>query len=182
MRKFTGQFIVFDRLYFKAALVGHSRTEQKVQGCHRPHLLSPRMQPPPLSISGTRVGHLLPFKMNLHWQLIITRSSYFTLWFTLADVHSVGFDKCIMACLHHIRTSQVVLVVKNPPAHAGDVGVTGSIPGLGRSSGGGHGKSGQYSCLENPMDRRDWRATVHRVTKLDTTEATWPTPLYYHME
>ena len=41
----------------------------------------------------------------------------------------------------------------------------GSIPGLGRSTGGGHGYSFQYSCLENPMDRRAWQATVHEFTK-----------------
>ena len=51
------------------------------------------------------------------------------------------------------ETSQVVLVVKNPPANAGDVKAAGSIPGLGRSPGGGHGNPLQYSCLENPMDR-----------------------------
>ena len=44
-------------------------------------------------------------------------------------------------------------VVKNLPANAGDVRDTGSIPGLPRSSGGGHGNPLQYSCLENPMDR-----------------------------
>ena len=61
-----------------------------------------------------------------------------------------------------IITSQVVLVVKNPPASAGDMGL---IPGLGRSPKGGNGNPLQYSCLGNPMDRRAWRATVHRVTK-----------------
>ena len=44
-------------------------------------------------------------------------------------------------------------MVKNPPANAGDVRDTGSIPGLGRSLGGWHGKPLQYSCLENPKDR-----------------------------
>ena len=48
------------------------------------------------------------------------------------------------------RASQVALVVKNPPANAGDMGL---IPGLGRSPGGGHGNPLQYSCLENPMDK-----------------------------
>ena len=56
-------------------------------------------------------------------------------------------------------------VVKNPPADAGDISDTGLIPGLGRSSGGGHGNPLQYSCLENPMDRGAWRATVHRMVK-----------------
>ena len=53
-----------------------------------------------------------------------------------------------------IGTSQVVPVVKNSPASAGDIRDMGLIPGLGRSPGGGHGT--QYSCLENPMDRGAW--------------------------
>ena len=52
-----------------------------------------------------------------------------------------------------IRVSQVALVVKNPPANARDLKDMGSIPGLGRSPGAGHGNPLQYSCLENPMDR-----------------------------
>ena len=48
----------------------------------------------------------------------------------------------------------MVLVVKNPLANAGDIRDAGSIPGSGRSPGGEHGKPLQYSCLENPMDRR----------------------------
>ena len=56
----------------------------------------------------------------------------------------------------------MVLAVKKTPDYAGDVG---SIPGLGTSSGGGHGNPRQYSCLENPMDRGAWRATVHGVAK-----------------
>ena len=69
---------------------------------------------------------------------------------------------------HHLpllRASQVALVVKNPPATAGDVRHPGSIPGLGRSPGGGYGNPLQYSCPENPVDRRAWWAIVHRVTK-----------------
>ena len=59
----------------------------------------------------------------------------------------------------------MVLVVKNLPANAGDIRDTGSIPGSGRSPGGGHGNPLQYSCLKNPMDRGFWQAAVHRVTK-----------------
>ena len=68
-------------------------------------------------------------------------------------------------------------VVKNPPAKAGDAGSS-----LGwedplkekmasHSPGGGHGNPSQYSCLENPVDRGAWWATVHRVAELDMTEA-----------
>ena len=46
----------------------------------------------------------------------------------------------------------------------------GFYPGLGRPPGGGHGNPLQYSCLENPMDRGTWQATVHSVTELDMTE------------
>ena len=62
----------------------------------------------------------------------------------------------------------MVLVVKNPPANAGDVRDTGSVPGLRRSPGEGNGDLLQYSCLENPMDRGAWRAMVHRVAKSRT--------------
>ena len=55
--------------------------------------------------------------------------------------------------------------VKNPPANAGNVRDMGSIPGSGRSPGGGHGNPHQYSCLENRTDRGAWRATVHWVAK-----------------
>ena len=63
------------------------------------------------------------------------------------------------------RASQVALVVKNLPANAGDVRDAGSIPRSGRSPGGGHGNPLLYYCLENPMDRGAWWATVHGVTK-----------------
>ena len=61
---------------------------------------------------------------------------------------------------------QVVLVVKNPLANAGDE--TSSTPGLGRSPRGGHSNPFQYSCLENSMDRGAWKAIVHGVFKSQT--------------
>ena len=56
-------------------------------------------------------------------------------------------------------------MLKNLPADAGDARDVGSLSGSGRSPGGEHGNSLQYSCLENPMDRGAWQATVHRVIK-----------------
>ena len=56
-------------------------------------------------------------------------------------------------------------MVKNLPANAGDIRGVGSIPGSGRSPGGGHGNPLQYSSLENPMDRGVWKAIFHRVAK-----------------
>ena len=62
----------------------------------------------------------------------------------------------------------VMQFVKNLPANAGDTGDTDSIPGSGRSPGVGNGNPLQYSCLENPMDRGVWHATVHGITKSQT--------------
>ena len=57
---------------------------------------------------------------------------------------------------------------KESTCNVGDAGDMGSIPGSGRSLGGEHGNPLQYSCLENPMDRGAWRATVHGVAKSQT--------------
>ena len=59
----------------------------------------------------------------------------------------------------------MTLVVQNPSANTGDIRDVGSIPGLGRSPGGGYGNPLQYSCLENPMDIVVWWATVYGVSK-----------------
>ena len=63
------------------------------------------------------------------------------------------------------RTSQVALWVKNPPDNAREVRDSGWIPGSGRSPGGGHGNPLQHSCLEYPMDRGAWWATVYSVAR-----------------
>ena len=62
----------------------------------------------------------------------------------------------------------MALVVKNPPANAGDIRDVGSISELGISPGEGRGNALQYFCLENPMDRGAWWATGHRVSKSQT--------------
>ena len=69
----------------------------------------------------------------------------------------------ILDLLSHFSASLVNQVVKNPPANAGDMGL---IPRLERSPGGGNGNPFQYSCLENPMDRGAWLATIHEVAKV----------------
>ena len=73
-------------------------------------------------------------------------------------------------------------VVKNLSASAGKTGDLGLIPQLGRSPGRGNGNPLQYSCLEHPMDRRAWWATVHEVAKswtqlsnLNNNSSTWST-------
>ena len=79
-------------------------------------------------------------------------------WTQLSDFH---FHRELGPC-------QVVLVVKNPLASAGDVRNMGSIPGSERSPGAGHGNPLQYSRPQNPMDRGAWQAMVLRVTKSRT--------------
>ena len=81
----------------------------------------------------------------------------------LINPKNTGFYATLILTLNFPTGS----AVKNLPE--GDLG---SVPGLGRSPGGGHGNPLQYSCLENPMDRGTWQATVHGVAESDTTEAT----------
>ena len=86
---------------------------------------------------------------------------------------SFQFSRELYGCAEHnsrtavilYQASQVALGVKNPPANAGDIRDVSSIPGLGRSPGGGRGNPLQCSCLENPMARGAWWAAVHRVAK-----------------
>ena len=66
------------------------------------------------------------------------------------------------------RTSQVVLVVKNLPANAGDTRDLDSFPGSGRFPRVGNGNPLQYSCLGNLMDRAAWQATARRIAKSQT--------------
>ena len=65
----------------------------------------------------------------------------------------------------NLKVFQVALVVKKPPASAGDVRDSGLIPQLGRCPGGRNDNPLQFGCLGNPMDKGDWWATVYRVTK-----------------
>ena len=91
----------------------------------------------------------------------------------VATVYGVAKSQARLSDLtFFLRASQVAQVVKNLPANTGDIRDTGSVPGLGRSPGGGHGNPLQYSCLENPMDRGAWRAIVHGLAK-SWTQQKW---------
>ena len=87
---------------------------------------------------------------------------HFTVWPTGKSIYFSAKMGIIMV---PTSATQVVLLGKNLPASAGDGRDASLIPGSGRSPGGGHGCPLWYSCLENPMDRGAWWATVHRVTK-----------------
>ena len=76
----------------------------------------------------------------------------------------------------------MVLVVKNPPANEGDVRDAGSIPGVERSPGGGHGNPLQYSCLENRVNSGAWQATLLRVANSQTRLKQLNTPRDYRSE
>ena len=73
---------------------------------------------------------------------------------------------CVYLCV--CMTSQVALMVKNLPANAGDIRDVGSIPGLGRYPGEGHGILLWYSCLQNPRNRGAWWTTVHKIAQSQT--------------
>ena len=84
-------------------------------------------------------------------------------------VEFFNYLKNIFGSLQRLHgASQVVLVVKNLPANAGNKRDTGSSPGLGRSPGGGQGNPLQYSCLESLINRGVWQATVHSVAQSQT--------------
>ena len=80
------------------------------------------------------------------------------------EFHKVLFFFFLAPC-HYVLGFPGGSVVKNLLANAGDTGDVGSIPGLGRSFGGGHDNTLQFSCLENLKDTGAWQATVHGVTK-----------------
>ena len=88
--------------------------------------------------------------------LVLCPGSLGSLWFEPRQRWTALCGICIISLT--VGASQVALVVKNPPADAGDTGDDSSIPGSGKSPGGGHGNLPQYSCLENPMDRGAWWA------------------------
>ena len=98
-----------------------------------------------------------------HWLRRGVLQAVLKAWYIMTVSNSLKCEP-----LYPQGASQMALMVKNPPANAGDVRDTESIPGSGRSPGGGYGNPLQYSCLENPMDRGACWATVHEVVKSQT--------------
>ena len=94
-----------------------------------------------------------------------SNSVFYIYIYTHTHTHTYIYTHTHTHTRAHIWASQAVLVMKNPPANAGDTRDVVSIPGSERSPGEGNGYPLQYSCLENPMDRGAWQATVHRVAK-----------------
>ena len=92
---------------------------------------------------------------------------HFTFFFFPCNFHT-NCSSYIFVLIYHIGELPSSLVVKNPPANAGDARDRGSISGSGRFPGGGHGNPLQYSWPENLMDRGAWQARVHRVAQSQT--------------
>ena len=90
----------------------------------------------------------------------------FSSWFLLFQAPRSHIHAKRLIDVYRVNwASQVVLVVKNLPANAGVIRDAGSISGLRRCPGGGHGNPIQSSCLENPMNRGAWWASVHRIVQ-----------------
>ena len=83
----------------------------------------------------------------------------------LTSVPFLGSEGIELDAYGSSGASQMALMVKNLPANVGDVRDAGLVHGSGRSPGVGHDNPLQYSCLENPMDKGAWQATVHGVAK-----------------
>ena len=103
--------------------------------------------------------------MSLYCLPIMWTVSYFII-LPFFPSHKWAAESHVTAHLNW--ASQMAQVIKNPPANAGDIRDTGSIPGWGRSHGRENDNPLQYSCPENPKDKGAWWATVHGVTQSRT--------------
>ena len=107
-----------------------------------------------LSLGLNKISHFLFYGMACSRVAFLLATLFpFKTAFMLMENWSLHQYISIHSLHHNMRASQVALVIKNPPAKAGDIRDVGLIPVLGRSYGGGHGNPLQDSCLENPMDR-----------------------------
>ena len=155
---------------------GAAATAMSLQSC--PTLCDPtdgsHQAPPSLGFSRQEHWIGLPFPSPMHEsekevsQSCPTLSNPMDCSLPGSSIHGI-FQARVLEWGAIAFSAQVVLVVKNSPANAGEVKDAGLIPGLQRSPGGRHGNLVQYSCLENPRDRRRARwATVYRVEKSQT--------------
>ena len=117
--------------------------------------------PSPLAISLSQYQGLFQRVGFLYWRW----PKYWSFSFSISPSNEYSGCRIYYLVSVGLRASQEALMVKNLPANAGDTGDAGSLPGSGRSPGVGNGNPLQYSCLEKPMDRGAWRATVRGVTK-----------------
>ena len=101
--------------------------------------------------------HNWDHSLNNHGNFFNKAIFYWSFWFT-AKLSKRYRDFPYIPCATHA-------VAKNLPANAGDMGDVGSIPGLGRSPGGGDGNPLQYPCLKNFLDRRSWQGAAHGVAE-----------------
>ena len=112
----------------------------------------------------TSLGHCVPQELLPHRGLLVTVNSSWHFWLRPESVQNKQytfffFEETLFVSWLSMKLWQRLLGLLKPILSACDAGGPGSIPGSGRSPGGGHGNPLQYSCLENPMDREAWRAT-----------------------
>ena len=145
----------------------------------RPHRRQPTRLPHPWDSPGKNAGvgcHFL-----LQWMKVKSESEVAQSRPTLSDPMDCSLPGSSVHGIFQARVlewgaiafSEVVLVVKNSPANAGDIRDMGSISWLGRSPGGGNGNPLQYSCQENPMDIEALQTAIHGVTKSQTQLSVW---------
>ena len=116
---------------------------------------------------------LPPFSLCVWNPSLLQTSLLFFIFYATKSIVALFFPKpssnlvatYLVSSTCHLEASQVLLVVKNLPANAGDAG---SVPGSRRSLGVGNGYPLQYSCLGNPRDRGAWKTTVYGVAKSRT--------------
>ena len=126
-----------------------------------------------LDITAFALLTLPPFLPLLHSlsSVSFTLQIIFFQWVSASGRHYWHSTLCQIMCwvfhVHDLIYCHLRNKILNPPAGL-TAGNPSSIPGLGRSPGGGHGNPLQSSCLENPVDRGVWRATVHGVAKSQT--------------
>ena len=132
--------------------ISSPRTLSQSRRVFRPHTVKIAVKSVQSSPDSCRWNRWWCFPCPFHSATNIRHNSMFTLITVITPILEMFTVTCIKA--NKISGGiQVVLAVKNPPANAGEVWDEGSIPGSGRSPGGGHGNPLQYSCLGNPRDR-----------------------------